>query len=288
MKKTAVAILLFAAAVSATTAEARKTTPETIYRKGWIDFNKNGRMDPYEDPSRNLDERVEDPARPHDPRREELPAGHALRLWPRAARLAAHRGVEERGLEGRHRQHRRDAQRRGQEPAHDAASGLRLHGPRQGEEHDPALVRRADPAGHPRGVHQRGHPRTEPQPRHAAPGAHRHRIDLEPGAGAPCGRDRRTRSPGPGLPERLRPDPRRGARSPLGPRRGVLRRRPVPDRRTGRRDGPRHPVAGRRLDAQTLRGLQRPEGAAATATAAPIPTSPRANSTRCTSIRSAA
>lgn len=50
MKKTAVAILLFAAAVSATTAEARKTTPETIYRKGWIDFNKNGRMDPYEDP----------------------------------------------------------------------------------------------------------------------------------------------------------------------------------------------------------------------------------------------
>ena len=39
MKKTAVAILLFAAAVSATTAEARKTTPETIYRKGWIDFN---------------------------------------------------------------------------------------------------------------------------------------------------------------------------------------------------------------------------------------------------------
>lgn len=200
------------------------------------------------------------PARPHDPRREELPAGHTLRLRPRAARLAAHRGVEERGLEGRHRQHRRDAQRRGQEPAHDAASGLRLHGPRRGEEHDPALVRRADPAGHPRRVHQRGHPRPEPQPRHAAPGAHRHRIDLEPGAGAPCGRDRRTRSPGPGLPERLRPDPRRGARSPLGPRRGVLRRRPVPDRRTGHRDGPRHPVAGRRLDAQTLRGLQRPEG----------------------------
>lgn len=60
MKKTAVAILLFAAAVSATTAEARKTTPETIYRKGWIDFNKNGRMDPYEDPSSSLDERVED------------------------------------------------------------------------------------------------------------------------------------------------------------------------------------------------------------------------------------
>ncbi|MEI3554308.1 MAG: hypothetical protein V8Q54_06435 [Alistipes senegalensis] len=50
MKKTAVAILLFAAAVSATTAEARKTTPETIYRKGWIDFNKNGRMTPTRTP----------------------------------------------------------------------------------------------------------------------------------------------------------------------------------------------------------------------------------------------
>lgn len=60
MKKLPVAILLFAAAVSATVSAAQKTTPKTIYHKGWIDFNKNGRMDPFEDPSRSLDERVED------------------------------------------------------------------------------------------------------------------------------------------------------------------------------------------------------------------------------------
>ena len=31
-----------------------------IYHKGWIDFNKNGVMDPYEDPCRPIEERVED------------------------------------------------------------------------------------------------------------------------------------------------------------------------------------------------------------------------------------
>ncbi len=31
-----------------------------IYREGWIDFNKNGVKDPYEDPSRPVEERVED------------------------------------------------------------------------------------------------------------------------------------------------------------------------------------------------------------------------------------
>ncbi|RLI23900.1 hypothetical protein DRO57_08040, partial [Candidatus Bathyarchaeota archaeon] len=31
-----------------------------IYHEDWIDFNKNGVMDPYEDPSLPVDERVED------------------------------------------------------------------------------------------------------------------------------------------------------------------------------------------------------------------------------------
>ena len=31
-----------------------------IYKKGWIDFNKNGRMDIYEDPSASIDARVKD------------------------------------------------------------------------------------------------------------------------------------------------------------------------------------------------------------------------------------
>ncbi|MBQ5691431.1 MAG: glycoside hydrolase family 3 protein, partial [Alistipes sp.] len=34
--------------------------PRNIYHKGWIDFNKNGRKDIYEDPKRSVDERVED------------------------------------------------------------------------------------------------------------------------------------------------------------------------------------------------------------------------------------
>jgi len=33
---------------------------KNIYHKGWIDFNKNGRMDLYEDPSQPVDKRVED------------------------------------------------------------------------------------------------------------------------------------------------------------------------------------------------------------------------------------
>ena len=33
---------------------------KNIYHKGWIDFNKNGRMDLYEDPSQPIDKRVED------------------------------------------------------------------------------------------------------------------------------------------------------------------------------------------------------------------------------------
>ena len=32
----------------------------SIYKKGWIDFNKNGRKDIYEDPERKIEERVED------------------------------------------------------------------------------------------------------------------------------------------------------------------------------------------------------------------------------------
>lgn len=32
----------------------------TMYKKGWIDFNKNGKMDVYEDPAAPLDERIED------------------------------------------------------------------------------------------------------------------------------------------------------------------------------------------------------------------------------------
>ena len=31
-----------------------------IYHKGWIDFNKNGKMDVYEDPTADIDARIDD------------------------------------------------------------------------------------------------------------------------------------------------------------------------------------------------------------------------------------
>ena len=45
--------LLFLAA----TAQAQN---KNIYHKGWVDFNKNGKMDVFEDPSKPLDARVND------------------------------------------------------------------------------------------------------------------------------------------------------------------------------------------------------------------------------------
>ena len=41
-------------------APAARKKSQTIYHKGWIDFNKNGVKDVYEDPTRSVEERVED------------------------------------------------------------------------------------------------------------------------------------------------------------------------------------------------------------------------------------
>ena len=56
MRKIVVAFLPLA--LSAILADARPSSD--IYRKGWIDFNKNGVRDVYEDPSADIDARVED------------------------------------------------------------------------------------------------------------------------------------------------------------------------------------------------------------------------------------
>ena len=50
--------LVLAMALLAIGADARKSSD--IYHKGWIDFNKNGRMDVYEEPSQPIDRRVDD------------------------------------------------------------------------------------------------------------------------------------------------------------------------------------------------------------------------------------
>jgi beta-glucosidase len=49
-------VLTIAFCISVVVASAQKS----IYKKGWIDFNKNGVMDVYEDPSQPVDKRVDD------------------------------------------------------------------------------------------------------------------------------------------------------------------------------------------------------------------------------------
>ena len=39
---------------------ALQSAAQNIYRDGWIDYNKNGRMDPFEDPSQSVEKRVAD------------------------------------------------------------------------------------------------------------------------------------------------------------------------------------------------------------------------------------
>ena len=62
LKTTAVimvsAIILFSIPMAAGTSS--KSNSRSIYHKGWTDFNKNGAKDIYEDPSKSIDERVED------------------------------------------------------------------------------------------------------------------------------------------------------------------------------------------------------------------------------------
>ncbi|MBQ9310303.1 MAG: glycoside hydrolase family 3 C-terminal domain-containing protein [Bacteroidales bacterium] len=61
MKKTSfvfLIVLLASLQICQDATAARKS--KSIYHKGWIDFNKNGRMDVYEDPSADIDARIED------------------------------------------------------------------------------------------------------------------------------------------------------------------------------------------------------------------------------------
>ena len=61
MKKSTLALSLLALTLAAPQASAQKNKKANpMYHKGWIDFNKNGVKDVYEDPERGLDERVED------------------------------------------------------------------------------------------------------------------------------------------------------------------------------------------------------------------------------------
>lgn len=61
MKKlTIVLSLILLTAFSANAAPKKKAKANPMYHNGWIDFNKNGKKDIYEDPTRSIDERIND------------------------------------------------------------------------------------------------------------------------------------------------------------------------------------------------------------------------------------
>lgn len=67
MRKLILTTLLAGGCLSAFCAQTERKTPKTykpvrteMYRKGWIDFNKNGVKDVYEDPNTPIDARIED------------------------------------------------------------------------------------------------------------------------------------------------------------------------------------------------------------------------------------
>ena len=66
-----------------------------MYHDGWIDLNKNGRKDVYEDPTARRRAADRRPPRADDARGEDLPARDALRLQSRAQGRTADAGVEE-------------------------------------------------------------------------------------------------------------------------------------------------------------------------------------------------
>ena len=64
---------LLCAQKPAKTPATYKPVKSEMYRKGWIDFNKNGIKDIYEDPAATLDARIENLLQQMTTRRKNLP-----------------------------------------------------------------------------------------------------------------------------------------------------------------------------------------------------------------------
>lgn len=76
-----------------------------MYRNGWIDFNKNGVKDIYEDPSQPVEKRVADLLSQMSVE-ENLPTGNSLRLRTCIKGFPARCRLEKRNMERRHCQYR--------------------------------------------------------------------------------------------------------------------------------------------------------------------------------------
>ena len=251
-------LLLLALGLAAGPLHAQKS----LYHKGWVDFNKNGRRDVYEDVTQPLEKRVDD-----------LLA--QMTLDEKTCQMATLYGFgrvlkDEMPTPGWKNEVWKDGianideELNGVRNTPKAASKYTypVQPARRGHQQRAALVCGGNAAGHSRRFHQRGHSRAEPRPRHALAGAHRHGQQLGQGPGAPRRRNRGPRSQSPGLHQRVRAHSGPRPRPALGPRGGMLRRRPLPHRGAGQADGPRRAGPGRGLHAQALRRVQRAQGRA--------------------------
>lgn len=60
MNRAFVIVIILASVLGSGLSRAQQSTRKDIYHSGWIDLNKNGRMDVYEDPKADIEHRVTD------------------------------------------------------------------------------------------------------------------------------------------------------------------------------------------------------------------------------------
>ena len=106
------------------------TGRKDIYHTGWIDLNKNGKMDVYEDPKANIESRITDLLAQMNLDEKTCQTATLYGYNRVLERRVAHTGMEEADLEGRYCQHRRARQWRGTDRrASTAATSRSTSGP---------------------------------------------------------------------------------------------------------------------------------------------------------------
>ncbi len=80
--------------------------PDGIYHKGWIDFNKNGKMDLYENPKAPLEDRVQDVLSQMTLEEKTCQMATLYGSGRVLKRCVASKQLENRSMERRNRKHR--------------------------------------------------------------------------------------------------------------------------------------------------------------------------------------
>ena len=213
MKKLIVTTLLAGGCLSILYAQTTKTTPKTykptkteMYRKGWIDFNKNGVKDVYEDPNAPIDARIEDLL-------------GQMTLDEKTCQMVTLYGYQRVLKDDLPTPEWKQALwKDGIGAIDEHLNGFRQWGlpPSDNENVWPASRHAWALNEVQRFFVEETRPWRGELPRHQLPHPAGHRTHLEPEPRAPHRRDNRARSPHAGLYQCLCPHPRRGARPALG------------------------------------------------------------------------